>query len=126
MNKAQVTEESLRSARSIMSLQELDMLISQRGLERRQRNETHPEVVARIMHADTKLNKGELDKLLLFHSEQIRGPKSDKIERLQIAEASQSENGRLGIKSDDVEFMRGYEPYQGEWAYMLQEREDMM
>ncbi|KXT00037.1 hypothetical protein AC578_4875 [Pseudocercospora eumusae] len=122
-NKAPVTKETLLNPRSIMNLDELDACLFSRKLPRRHPTESHAEVVSRLAHADNELTIPELNDLLKAALEPTSGKKDVKIQRLAAAEAAHSVKGSAGLISTELDFMRGYEGYQGEFAYLLDEAE---
>ncbi|KXT08210.1 hypothetical protein AC579_8680 [Pseudocercospora musae] len=122
-NKAPVTKETLLNPRSIMNLEELDACLFSRKLPLRHPTESHAEVVSRLVHADNDLTVPDLNELLRAALEPISGKKDAKVQRLAAAEAAHSVKGSAGLISTELEFMRDYEGYQGEFAYLLDEAE---
>lgn len=121
-----VTAENLFNPRSIMNREELDLLCFARGIPRRSdAEESRPELVARMHAADHELLRQELDDLLRQATEGVQGNKAAKIERLQKSDASKSIAGGMGLDSRDLDHMRRYEGFVGEFNYLLQEAEGL-
>jgi hypothetical protein len=106
-----VTTTTLRSPRSVMTLEELDAVLHERGLPRRSAAESHPMVVARICAADDKLTSQELTDLLMRHFDKGYGIRAAKARRLAEWDAKDSAAGIRGVKSTDQAFVKDYEGY---------------
>ena len=117
--KARVSKQTLLNPRSILSFEELDILLAKRDLPRRGADETHPEIVARLAAADMALDVYGLDALLQAEFIALKGSRAVKAARLQKHDASQSETGRRGVESTDLEFKKSYEGYDGKGARFL-------
>jgi hypothetical protein len=116
---ATVTKVTLRNPRSIMTDDELDVLIFERRLERRGPTEVHPEVVARLAAADATLSSSTLNSLLEKHFEPTKGKRSVRVDRLQKADAANCAAGKNGLDVTDLEFQDTYEGYKGEYAHTI-------
>ncbi|CAK4034648.1 Hypothetical predicted protein [Lecanosticta acicola] len=121
-----VTKETLRSPRSILSGNELDLLLVRRGLPGRRPDESHAELVARLDQIDKTLTSNQLEGLLKHANEPTKGKKVEKIQRLQEADAKKSEAGQMGVTSTDLDFMQRYEGYSNEFRYLVEEAETEM
>ncbi|EGP90786.1 unnamed protein product [Zymoseptoria tritici ST99CH_1E4] len=121
-----ITESTLLSPRSIMSHAELSGLCHTRNLPTHPESfESQPELVARLHAADHALSVPELDIMLKASGCYAGGGgKAAKIKRLQTTQAVASEKGGFGLTADDVDFMREYEGYKGEFAYLLEKAEE--
>ena len=108
---AKVTKETLLNPRSIMTDEEIEVLLFQRGLPRRGDDESHPHVVARLAAHDAELSSATLSELLGKYFDKTKGRKELKIQRLQQYEAMASAAGLAGIKATDPEFKEGYVGY---------------
>lgn len=122
-NPPPVTPETLRNPRSIMTDDELDILLVLRDLPRRGANETHAQLVARLDAVDRSLKSDDLGALLLHASEKSKGKKTEKVARLQMADANKSSAGQMGVNSTDLDFMQRYEGYKGPFSYLVDEAE---
>jgi hypothetical protein len=119
-----VTEDTIMNSRSIMSRDELEELCSARGLARLpESNETHQQLVARLNAADHALPTAELDGIVKRAGGDTSGAKATKIKRMQMAEAAQSSKGGMGLTTNDIDFMRTYEGFRGEFSYLLNDAE---
>jgi hypothetical protein len=119
-----VTENTILNPRSIMSRTELEALCTARNLPiLPEDSESHPQLVARLNAADQALEAVQVDALIKKARLGSGGTKSAKIQRMQMAQAAQSEKGGLGLTTTDVDFMRGYEGFQGEFKYLLDDTE---
>lgn len=123
-SNAVVTKDTLFSPRSIMTRTELDMICFTRNIARRPASdESHPELVARMHAVDESLNRQELDDLLRQATESVSGNRLSKIERLQKSEASRSIAGGMGLDAHDLDHMRRYEGFTGEFKKLLDDAE---
>ncbi|KAF2165846.1 hypothetical protein M409DRAFT_24132 [Zasmidium cellare ATCC 36951] len=118
---APVTKTTLLNPRSILTDAELERLLFYRSLPRRGPSETHAEVVARLAANDETLKSDELSQLLMHLSEKSKGKKFEKISRLREADARECDAGQMGVRSTDLEFVRRYEGYSGEFAGLVRE-----
>ncbi|KAK4620396.1 hypothetical protein CLAFUW4_11577 [Fulvia fulva] len=111
--RIEVTEDTLINPRSIMSDNELDLLLHKRSLPKRDyaAGESHAEVVAYLAYCDSQLTTTELDNLLSRFYLKKKGKKSEKILLLQEADAKASHKGSMGLSSVDQEFIEGYGGY---------------
>lgn len=124
--RTKVTIETLTNPRSVMNLDELDVLNKKRGLRRRDEREPHPEVIARIAVADAALGAKEVKDLLKQHFLNKKGSRDVMVRWLQEADAEGSALGKEGITATSPEFKAGYEGYRGKFAYLLEERSTEM
>lgn len=120
---APVTKQTLLNPRSILSDDELAQLLYFRRLTRRGHIESHAEVVARIAASDESLKSDDLSQLLMHKSEKSKGKKTEKIARLQEADARGSDAGQMGSRSTDLDFIKRYEGYKGGFEYLVAEIE---
>jgi len=116
-----VTALTLENPRSILTDEELKILLCSRGLSARGAGETHPEVVARIAAADNQLSGTELNDLLQREFLKTRGDFSTRLLRLQQYDAERSEAGQQGVKSTDLAFKQDYGGYVGKFASLIPE-----
>lgn len=119
--KTKVTLETLINPRSIMNDAELAEVLARRNLRRRARDETHPEVVARIAAADAEETVPKLKELLGAYFERRKGSREVLIRRLQEYDAAASELGMQTVTAIDPGFKRGYEGYRGKFAYAIED-----
>lgn len=119
--EAKVTALTLENPRSILSDEELKILLCSRGLPARGTAETHPEVVARIAAADNQLTGTQLNDLLQREFIKTRGDFPTRLWRLQHFDAERSEAGLQGVKSTDLAFKQGYGGYVGKFASLIPE-----
>jgi len=115
-NRNKVTLATLKNPRSIMNLSELDDLLQRRGLRRRSRHETHPELVARIAAADAMLGAKEVKDLLALYFDRRKGSRDVMVGWLQQQDAASSALGVEGLTADSQEFKESYEGYKGKFA----------
>lgn len=123
-SNAVVSEDTLFNPRSIMSRAELEDLCRARDIPRHSFEEdSHPELVARLNAIDFAIKNAELDDLLRSACELVGGTKAEKAERLQKFDASGSFAGGMGLDSHDIDHMRKYEGFKGEFKYLLDDAE---
>ena len=120
-NKTKVTLETLANPRSIMDDAELAEVLARRRLPRRNRGESHAEVVARLAAADASLETTKIKGLLAVYFDRRKGSREVLIRRLQEYDASSSTAGLEGVTADDPEFKAGYEGYSGKFALAQEE-----
>ncbi|KAK3696420.1 hypothetical protein LTR37_017991 [Vermiconidia calcicola] len=118
---AKVNKESLLNPRSVMSDEELEMLLHERDHARRANKETHPQVVARLAVMDWSLTTSELNGLLEKRFASRKGKQAVRIARLQQYDAANSVAGQDGVKSTDLEFKQKYEGYTGKYKSLIDE-----
>lgn len=118
-SKGRISKQSLLNPRSILTLEELDILLAERDLPRRSADETHAEVVARIAAADKALSTQDLEGLLSAAFVPLRGGHAKKEKKLQEHDASQSEAGKKGVDATNLEFKKSYEGYYGKGAKFI-------
>ena len=106
-----VTKQTIANARSIMTREELNVLLYARKLPKSTSSESHPQTVARLAQADNLLTNAELDALLDEAQEKRSGNKADKIARLQKHDAETSAAGMRGVKASDEAFKAPHEGY---------------
>lgn len=111
--KAPRSDIARLNARSVMTLDELDILCFQRGLKRKMPDENQPELVARLAAEDELLTVSQLKQMLKVTWRAENGTKDVLIQRLQQADAADSEKGKEGIKATDPEFIASYEGARG-------------
>lgn len=119
--KTKVTLETLINPRSIMSYGELDEVLSRRKLPVRGFDEPHAQVVARIAAADATEDSTKLRELLSGYFDYRKATQEILARRLQEYDAASSVLGQEGATALDPEFKRGYEGYQGKFAFALEE-----
>lgn len=119
--EVRVSKQTLLNPRSIMTLEELELLLVQRDLPRRTPEETHPHLVARLAAADKVLEIKEIDALLQAHFVRLKGNHPEKEARLQQADANTSKAGKDGVMATDLEFKKGYEGYSGKAARFIED-----
>lgn len=123
-SNAVVTEETMFNPRTVMARNELDLICFARGIDRLSATkESHPQLVARLNAIDEALSRQELDDLLRLATEGTHGNRLAKIERLQKFDASKSIAGGMGLDSHDLDHMRQYEGFRGEFKYLLDDAE---
>lgn len=118
--KTRVTLETLANPRSIMGHSELDRVLAIRNLPRRAGDESHAEVVARLAAADKQEGTATVRQLLRQNFDRRKSNRETLIRRLQEYDAADSELGKQGVTATDSEFKRGYEGYQGKFAFALE------
>jgi hypothetical protein len=116
-----ISKQSLLNPRSIMTLEELDLLLAKRDLPRRVASETHPQVVARLAAADKALKMSALEDLCLEKYVSRKGNRKKKVALLQKADAKDSAKGKEGVEASDLEFKKQYEGYHGKAAKFIDE-----
>lgn len=109
--KAVPSRETLLNPRSIMTREELDVLLFTRKLPKATSREKHCEIIARLVQEDDMLTHLELDDLLDEAQEKRTGNKADKIFRLQVHDAENSAAGSKGIVAGSAAFKATYEGY---------------
>ncbi|KAF2724991.1 hypothetical protein K431DRAFT_116624 [Polychaeton citri CBS 116435] len=119
--KIRVTPESLLNPRSVMTMDELKSILTERKLTPCGLNETHPQLVARMHAHDLNLNTTNLDNVLKSKFVSTAGKKDFKVRKLQEQDARESAAGQAGINAQDRTFKLQYEGYQGHFAYLLDE-----
>lgn len=109
---AEVTLETLRNPRSIMSMAELGALITTRNLPRSTTNETHAQLVARLIEEHANASAGAInDWLYQGYFVRRKGSKLDRLEKLEELDAKNSARGSEGITSIDPDFVQSYAGY---------------
>ena len=116
--EVKITKETLENPLSVLSDAELVVLLFRRGLARREDDESHAHVVARIATAYRALSNAELNDILHEAFEPTTGMKADKIRRIEQYDVSMSEAGRKGIRSYHLDFIKEYEGYKGDHSSM--------
>lgn len=114
--KFKVRIATLENPRSVMTDEEIRVLLHERGLPRLGSDESHPQVVARLAAADNDLSSMAVSSLLKKYFDNKKGNKEAKIRRLQEYDAANSAAGMRGVKSTDLEFKRGYKGYGGRFG----------
>lgn len=100
------TPSTLENPRSIMSLNELSLLLTERNLPRRRVDETQAQLVVRLAAADASLNRQQLIDLLRSEFIPHRGSKTELIHRLQQHDADKkSALGKSGVKPSSATFI---------------------
>lgn len=123
-SEALVTGTTLFNPRSVMTRSELDLLCFSRNIPQRSATEeSYPELVARMNAIDRALDRHDLDDLLRSATEHTHGNRADKIERLQRFDVSKSIAGGMGINSRDLDHIRRYEGFTGEFRQLLDDAE---
>ncbi|KAK3679263.1 hypothetical protein LTR78_000824 [Recurvomyces mirabilis] len=116
-----VTRNTLEDPRSIMTLNELDVLLTTRKMPARTAAESQPQIVARVCAADEALSTTEQFELLQSYLESKKGSKAARLHRIATYEAKAGVAALQGIKATDPEFKRSYEGYKGQYASLLEE-----
>lgn len=111
------THGTLLNPRSVMTSEELDVLLHLRKLPKQTSSETHAQVVARLVHEDNMLSKNELEDMLREATEKTTGSKADRILRLQLHDAENSAAGSVGVVASDPSFKLTYEGYRAVDGY---------
>jgi hypothetical protein len=95
--EATVTDKTRASPRSVMTVEELNVVLASRDLPRASDSETHEQVVARLCEEDTLSTQQALRTALKASGLSVGGKKVALIERLQMYDASRSaaEEGNL-------------------------------
>jgi hypothetical protein len=95
--EATVTDKTRASPRSVMTVEELNVVLASRDLPRASDSETHEQVVARLCEEDTLSTQQALRTALKASGLSAGGKKVALIERLQMYDASRSaaEEGNL-------------------------------
>jgi hypothetical protein len=117
--KVRVSRQTLLNPRSILTMQELELLLVKRDLPRRGAEETHPEVVARLAAADQALDVDALESLLQAEFIVLKGSRAVKAARLQEHDAKHSKAGKNDVTASDLEFQKSYEGYRGQAARFI-------
>jgi hypothetical protein len=96
-SEATVTDKTRASPRSVMTVEELNVVLASRDLPRASDSETHEQVVARLCEEDTLSTQQALRTALKASGLSAGGKKVALIERLQMYDASRSaaEEGNL-------------------------------